>query len=59
MSERLKAAEQLENRGMGKPKDHLETSERSPVDDALDGLTTEQLLSLWDRLGPGPEEPEH
>jgi hypothetical protein len=24
-------------------------SERSPVDDALDGLTTEQLLSLWDR----------
>jgi hypothetical protein len=39
--------------------EHVETSERSPVDDALDGLTTEQLLGLWDRLGPVPKEPEH
>jgi hypothetical protein len=30
MSERLKAAEQLENRGMGKPNEHVETTERSP-----------------------------
>jgi hypothetical protein len=48
--------QQLENRALGKPKETVETKERSPVDDALDGLTTEQLLDLWDRLPPPQDE---
>jgi hypothetical protein len=37
----------------------VETQERSPVDDTLEGLTTEQLLQLSDNLGPADEQPEH
>jgi hypothetical protein len=40
MSERLKAAEQLENRGMGKPKETLETKEISEAEQWMEGLTT-------------------
>jgi hypothetical protein len=33
--DRLRAMEQLESRALGKPKETVETKERSPVDDAL------------------------
>jgi hypothetical protein len=50
MTERLRAAEQLENRGMGKPKETVETvNGKSEVDEALDRMPTEELEAMVQR----------
>jgi hypothetical protein len=47
MSERLKAARDLEDRGMGKPKETVETVDgKTEVDEALDRMPTEDLEAL-------------
>jgi hypothetical protein len=50
MPDRLRAAEQLENRGMGKPKETVETvNGKSEVDEALDRMPTEELEAMVQR----------
>jgi hypothetical protein len=50
MTERLLAAEQLENRGMGKPKETVETVDgKTEVDETLDRMPTEDPHALVQR----------
>jgi hypothetical protein len=59
MTERLRAAEQLENRGMGKPKETVETvNGKSEVDEALDRMPTRPgLARLFQGRGGGGWHP--